>query len=170
MRSHVPCRQPPATSPQPQPRLPFPHVIAFGYDDGPTIGAVACAAETEHYRFELLAIDIDGHHDHQAWDRGEEVRVFGLAHLPEAAYKQIVRLLENVEPPRWPVWVPGTGGAAAPDHPAIDRAESLLQSAAAPTQIIVAGPSLTTPFVAARELDHGPMDTTAPQDWFTFLA
>jgi len=34
------------------------------------------------YTFEMLALDGDGKYDSQAWDRGEEMRIFSLAALP----------------------------------------------------------------------------------------
>src|SRR5262245_36096829 len=96
---------------------PFAKVIALDYDDGPTSGLVRCREDAESYRFEQVAVDIDGRVDHESWDRGEELRIFTLAPLPSEEFDRIVARLAAIEPPVWPIWWPG-----ARDHtPEQDR-------------------------------------------------
>src|SRR5262245_37097605 len=82
-------------------------VISLAYEDGPTSGAAESADSSTSYRFELLAIDVDGVYDHDAWDRGEELRVYSLTKLAEGSFGRIVAVLSQFEQPTWPVWVPG---------------------------------------------------------------
>ena len=148
---------------------PFGKVIALGYHDGPTLGAVQCAGGTDAYRFELLAIDVDGVYDGAAWDRGEELRVYGLAPLPLGSFERIVRILSAIEQPRWPVWAPGMATSAAGLDRLVEReVRPLLDAAGRPT-LAVAGPGLLLPVRAARALEPGETDQPPQRDWFAFL-
>jgi|SRR5215217_991604 len=85
----------------------FGKLVAFGYNDGPTTGVVQSIDGTTDYCFDLIAIDVDGLHDHDAWDRREDVRAFSLMELPPGSFERIVSTLSPVEEPTWPTWVPG---------------------------------------------------------------
>src|SRR5919204_827193 len=75
---------------------PVQKVLALGYYDGPTEGALQCAPEGPVYQFEMLA-----------WDEStQDLRVFGLAPLPLTAWEQLTSLYAHHETPHWPVWVP----------------------------------------------------------------
>ena len=147
---------------------PFDRVIALDYNDGPTAGAVRCASGTGSYRFDLLAIDVDGAYDQEAWDRGEELRVYGLAPLPPGSFERIVGILTGIEPPRWPVWAPGTTTTAALDD-RIEQEVILLLEAAGPPTLVAAGPGLLAPFRAAREIGSAGIGQPLDRDWLAYL-
>jgi hypothetical protein len=143
----------------------FAKVIAVGYEDGPTAGAVQSIDGTTAYRFKLLATDIDGVYDLDAWDRGEELHVFSLTMLPSGSFERIVAALSQIEEPTWPVWVPGM---RHPSH-AIDElmareVEPLLDEAVGESYV-VATASLIGPPSAVDHL----VDLEQPQDWFARL-
>ena len=146
---------------------PFAKIIALGFDDGPSTGVVLCQGCSGAYRFELIAIDVDGTFDHAAWDRGEELRVFSLAPLPEGSFDRIVAALAAIEAPRWPTWAPGVDLRA----PELDRLiesdiASILHGADRPTLVVVAA-GLLQPFVTIRESPE-PNGRT-PTDWFALF-
>ena len=147
---------------------PFKKVIALDYHDGPTSGAVQCAGGTAAYRFELLAIDVDGVYDGAAWDRGEELRVYGLAPLSSGSFEHIVRILAELEEPRWPIWAPGMKAAADRDG-RIERKVLPLLDAEGRHTLVVAGASPLGPFRAARELGSAELDKSRDADWFAIL-
>lgn len=146
---------------------PFSDVVAFGYDDGPTTGIVRCAGCADAYRFDVLAIDVDGIYDNASWDRGEELRIYSLSPLPAGTFDDIVALLSTVEPPRWPLWIPGIR-APSPD---LDRlvetnVNPILAVANRPRLLVAAG-GLLQPIVAIRD-DPGNYERTEA-DWFALL-
>jgi hypothetical protein len=75
---------------------PVQKVLAFGFYDGPTDGALQCK-DGQTYRFQLLA-----------WEpETQDVRVFGLSPLPPPGWEQLIALCSVHESSRWPVWVVG---------------------------------------------------------------
>lgn len=129
-------------APSPLEDLPFAKVVALDFADVLTAGVVRCASCPIAYRFETLAIDVDGAIDRAAWDRGEELRVFGLAQLPAGTFERIVDLLSPLGKPTWPIWAPGTGGHSPSIPAAIDRELTLLLNVAGPPTLVVAASGL----------------------------
>lgn len=151
--------------PDPNGASPFAKVIALDFADGPMAGVVQCASCPVAYRFETLAIDIDGAVDRAAWDRGEEIRVFGLATLAAGTFERIVGVLSPLGQPTWPIWAPGMGAPSIPTS--IDREVALLLNAAGPPTVVVSAPGLLAPLLAARPAPLGP--AFAHRDWMSFL-
>jgi hypothetical protein len=146
---------------------PFAKIVAFGYEDGPSIGIVRCVDCSEAYRFEMLATDVDGLYDQAAWDRGEELRIFALVPLSEGAFDRIVTLLSSVEEPIWPVWLPGVSRRSPELDRHIEADVSEILGTAGHPRLIVATADLLKPFVAIR--DYPAEDGQAPLDWFAVL-
>ncbi len=148
----------------------FSKAIALDYRDGPSWGAVQCASCTAAYRFDLLAIDVDGSYDRAAWDRGEELRVFGLAILPTGGFERVVNLLSSVEHPRWPIWAPTMTGTAA-ELPALVETEVVpLLEAAGSTRLVVATQGLLAPIRVSRAIDGRVNDRKwSDRDWFSLV-
>jgi hypothetical protein len=148
--------------------LSFARAIVLGYEDGPSTGAVQRADGSAAYRFELIATDVDGLHDRDAWDRGEELRIFALSPLPHGSFEHIVSLLSAVESPHWPVWVPGARfSSRALDRIVQDQVVPILEIAGDP-QLVMAAPGLLASPVAGRELSNG-SGKPQQQDWFAYL-
>jgi len=146
---------------------PFAKVIALDFTDGPTAGVVQCASCPLAYRFETLAIDIDGTVDRAAWDRGEEIRVFGLAPLSAGTFERIVDVLSPLGQPTWPIWAPGAGASPSSILTSIDREVALLLNAAGPPTVAVGASGLLAPLLVARPSPRG--QKFAPRDWLSFL-
>jgi hypothetical protein len=146
---------------------PFSKIVGFGYDDGPTTGVVRCAGCSDAYRFDVLAIDVDGIYDIGSWDQGEELRIYALSPLPDGAFDQIVALLSTAEPPRWPIWVP----SVVPNSPAFDRLiekdyQPILTDPD-PRLLVAAAGGLLQPIVAVG--NHPYDDGRTASDWFALL-
>src|SRR4051794_28105965 len=79
---------------------PVQKILALGYYDGPTEGALLSAPDRV-YRFRLLAWD----------EETQDLRFFALAPLPPPAFERLAGVFARHETPRWPVWVAsGQGG------------------------------------------------------------
>jgi hypothetical protein len=128
---------------------PFQKVLALGYYDGPTEGLLQCVSGSV-YRFHLLA-----------WDEAtQDLRVFGLAALPSAAFTQLVALYAPTQPPRWPTWVPSwQEGFAEPT-------EAILAQAG-PVEWVLAVEDLYGPILSARAVL--PEEVAGITDWGAFL-
>ena len=148
-------------------RSPFSKIIAFGYSDGATSGVVQCGICSAAYTFEMLALDVDGKYDRQAWDRGEEIRIFSLAALPAQAFARLVEPLARLEAPRWPVWVPSRDPSKAQLLAAIDQEVNAIIHAASHPRVVVAASDLLKSISVAREVTAEQL--TSVQDWFAFL-
>ena len=135
---------------------PFGQVIFIGYDDGPTSGAVKCATSSKAYRFEMLTRDIDGRYDWQAWDHGEEIRIFILAPLPTLVFEQFANALSQEESRR----------RVAEDEIYFSQVYSILDKAD-PPELVVATYGISTSILTARQISPGEFDSV--HDWFSFL-
>lgn len=135
---------------------PFTQIVFIGYDDGPTSGAARCATNSETYRFEMLARDVGGAYDWQAWDRGEEIRIFSLARLPAAAFGRFAGVLSQEE----------TRQRIVEDKGYYNEVCSILD-AANPPELIIATHGIKAKIIAASQVSAD--DITAGQDWFSFL-
>lgn len=151
---------------RPSRRSPFEKIIAFDYEDGPTAGLVHDDDRPATYRFDVLAIDVDGVHNHELWDRGEEVRIFKLAQLPSGVFDRFLELLTAVESPRWPIWVPGLCSSSEAVQDLIAREIDLLLETTRADQIVAAS-SLLSPILASATLP--PEAKLNEVDWFAFL-
>lgn len=136
--------------------VPFTQIVYLGYDDGPTSGAARCPASPETYRFELLTRDYDGTYDWEAWDRGQEIRLFSLAPLPLEAYERLGEILSREE----------LRQKLVEDEAYYDEVASILEQAA-PPDLVIATHGLNTRIIAASQVTVNDMANT--QDWFAFL-
>ena len=133
--------------------VPFPSpgqkILALGYYDGPTEGLLQC--ETGRvYRFEILA-----------WDsETQDVRVFGLAPMPPAAFDQLAELFAQREKPRWPVWIPSW----CEDQN--EETDAILKEAG-PTEWVIATDDLMGAILAAKRVLPNDLHTVV--DWRSFL-
>jgi hypothetical protein len=140
-------------------------VIAFGYEDGPTYGVAESTDGSSAYRFSLLATDVDGIYDYDAWDRGEELRVYSLAMLPPGSFEQIVTILTRLEHPKWPVWVPGLRHPFSQfDDLVTLEVEPILRLSVGNPFVMVTASLNELPRVVVR-----PRDLEQSQDWFALL-
>jgi hypothetical protein len=124
------------------------------YYDGPTSGAVQCAVSANAYRFEMLAIDADGAFDWDAWDQGQEIRIFGLAPLSSESFDQIEQLLSGFSP-------------SEPLESDAEAAILSLLAEAGPAGIVLATHGIEGTILGAREVTADEMDTV--RDWFFFM-
>ncbi len=72
-----------------------PRIIALGFYDGPTNGAIRFADGTE-FRFDLT----------DESDLGSEGRTFSFAPLPAGSFDRLAATISAHIPPQWPTWVP----------------------------------------------------------------
>jgi hypothetical protein len=145
--------------------LLFSKIIAFGYEDGPTNGVVQSADGATAYRFELLATDIDGAYDYEAWDRGEELRVYSLTMLLAGTFERIVGILSLIEKPNWPIWTPGMVHRSPTFDALFMREVDPLLHVTVGRRFVVIVHSLLAPPVEIHQL-HG---QKGPDNWFTLL-
>lgn len=146
---------------------PFGRFIVLGYSDGPTSGAVECADGSAAYRFELLASDDDGAYDREAWDQGEQLRVYSLAALPTGTFQQLADVLARVEEPGWPVWVPRWTFESQDLAEAIEsEVDALLDAAPSPDLVLATG-SIVREVLAVKAIHD--QDLADVRDWFTFM-
>ena len=138
------------------PDSPFSRVEYIDYDDGPTSGAVQCRSRLETYRFELLDRDSEGKYDRQAWDQGQEIRIFALSVLPLPSFLRLVDILGR----------PESRKRMAEDATYFDEVHSIL-GAADRRELVIATHGIRTPIIAARGVIDA--DIASVQDWFGFL-
>jgi hypothetical protein len=148
-------------------RSPFSKMIVFGYYDGATSGVVLCGGCSAAYTFEMLALDGDGKYDRQAWDRGEEMRIFSLAALPSQSFARLVDTLTRIEAPKWPVWVPSRASSQEQLLQVVDKEVNAIVSAASHPGLVVASSALLKKIAVAHEVTTEQINTV--QDWFSFL-
>jgi hypothetical protein len=142
----------------------FAKLVALGYEDGPTGGAIQSTDGRGDYRFELVAIDVDGIHDYDAWDRGEELRAFALTELPSGSFERIVAVLSSAEEPTWPVWVPGVRNSSpVADELVAREVAQILLSAQGQRFVVVTTDLLGQPITAYR-IDS--VEGEPPGGWF----
>src|SRR2546421_7100861 len=80
---------------------PFSKVVALGYYDGPTSGAVVCSVCLKAYKFELL------NETASDWYSEDGIRVFGLAPFSiPSSFERLVATGSKEGLPHWPIWVP----------------------------------------------------------------
>jgi hypothetical protein len=135
---------------------PLAKVLFIAYDDGPTSGAAQCRVSSESYRFELLARDIDGKYDAEAWERGEEIRIFSLASLPLGSFQQLDRILSD----------PASLRKLEEDQAFYDQVNGVLAESS-PPEFVIATYGIKTKIIAARHLSATDLANT--KDWFAFL-
>jgi hypothetical protein len=135
---------------------PFTDVTFIKYDDGPTSGVVRCRSSSETYRFEILARDFDGKYDWQAWDQGEEIRIFSLAALSELSYQRFLDVLSQ----------PASRQKLAEDEAYFNEVYSILEEAS-PPKLIIATHGINTGIIAAQEVSSA--EIAGVRDWFSFL-
>ncbi len=129
---------------------PVQRVLALGFYDGPTEGALLCAPEGQVYKFEMLA-----------WDEStQDLRVFGLAPLPQPAWEQLTSLYARHETPHWPVWVPSW-------YEDMDRQVDSILKRAGPVEWAVATQDLRGDILRARAIR--PEEGVRVTDWAKFL-
>jgi hypothetical protein len=145
---------------------PFGRFIVLGYSDGPTSGAAECADGSAGYRFELLASDDDGAYDREAWDQGEELRVYSLAALPAGTFQRLADVLARVEEPRWPVWVPRWTFESQDLARGIEGEVDALM-AAPPSDLVLASRNIVKEVIMVKAASH--QDLVGVRDWFMFL-
>jgi hypothetical protein len=136
---------------------PFAQIVFMRYYDGAISGALRCASGTSvAYRFDVLAIDHSGEYDHQAWDRGEEIRIFSLATLPISAYERFESILSQDD----------ARTRIAEDEDYFNAVYSILD-AAGPPELVIATHGIATGIIAARQVSS--REISSVQDWFSFL-
>lgn len=150
-------------------KSPFSKIIALGFYDGPTSGILQCDTCLNNYKFEMID-----------WDDNQEVRIFRLASLPEDSLVRCVKALAEIEPPRWPVWVPFFRKQPSEEaRTAADREIDHILKAAQPAEMLVAWEGygekiLAATKVPASELNQVPdwfslEDPSTAPDWFSLL-
>jgi hypothetical protein len=135
---------------------PFDNILFIDYDDGPTFGAAQCRLGFGTYRFELLARDAEGTYDFVAWDRGQEIRIFGLASLSSDQFKHLNKILSAQT----------SYERMAENATFYDSVRAVLVNSN-PVQFVIANHGIRTGIVAARAV--APAELSEVADWFSFL-
>lgn len=74
---------------------PFKDVVCFDWYDGPVEGVTRCSVCQRTYTFRMCA-----------WDDQQHSRVYLFQRLETKHYEQVIDVLSDLEPPKWPIWVP----------------------------------------------------------------
>ena len=119
----------------------FAKVVCLGYYDGPTMGLALSTKPETAYRFEIAA-----------WDSHCENRVYALAETHLSTFDSLVQILEQIEPPRWPVWVPRWQFDSAEQENQVSKQVDKVLAEIPPSDCVIATDELDKRILACREL------------------
>lgn len=128
---------------------PVQKVLALGFYDGPTEGALQCS-NGQTYKFDLMA-----------WEpETQDLRVFCLSPLPSQGWEQLTALCAAHESPRWPVWVVGW-------HDGLHQPIQDILRQAGPVEWVLATEDLQGEILRVKSIR--PEELNQVTDWGTFL-